>query len=374
MSDKPLSILHVLAPADVGGLETVVRTLATGHSVLGHSVEIAAVLDVATNPFVQEARDAGLRVHVIDSHPRSFLPERRAVRSLLAQRHVDVLHSHGYRSDVLDIGVARGAGVPSVTTLHGFSATDRKARFYEWLQIRAARRASAIVAVSTNVASRVIAAGARPENVHLIRNAIGVAPIQVNAEAARQRLGLTHGLHLGWIGRLSSEKGPDVMLEAMQYLSDVNVTLSFIGDGPDRQALADRSQELGVTARIRFHGRVPNAAELLPAFDIVALSSRTEGTPMVVLEAMACTVPIVATRVGGIPDMLSGTEALLVDPGNPEALAAAIRAALDDRSASIQRAQRAHARLLSQFDTSAWLAQYEALYRSIQPTTRRAPR
>lgn len=374
MSDKPLSILHVLAPADVGGLETVVRTLAAGHVAAGHSVAIAAVLDVATNPFVDEARDAGLRVHVIHSPARSFLPERRGIRDLLAPSQIDVLHSHGYRSDILDIGVARSMGVPSVTTLHGFSATDRKARAYEWLQLRAARRASAIVAVSTNVAKKAVASGARPENVHLIRNAIGTAPTQIDTAAARERLGLAQGLHLGWVGRLSPEKGPDVMLEAMRYLTGIDVTLSFIGDGPDRQALIDRAQELGVTARVRFHGRVANAAELLRAFDVVALSSRTEGTPMVILEAMASEVPVVATHVGGIPDMLSPTEALLVEPDDAEALATAIRAALDDRQASSQRAERARTRLLTQFDTSAWLAQYEELYRSIQPTLRRVPK
>ena len=367
MTDKPLSILHVLAPADVGGLETVVRSLAVGHSAMGHSVEIAAVLDAPTNHFVQEARDAGLQVHVIDCPARSLLPERRGVRALLARKRVDVLHSHSYRSDILDIGIARAMGVPSVTTLHGFAATDRRARVYEWLQLRGARRASAIVAVSTNVADRVVASGARPESVHLIRNAISRGSAPVSAGAARDRLRLDRGLQLGWVGRLSAEKGPDVMLGAMPYLADLPITLSFIGDGPDRASLLERADRLGVAARVRFHGRVPDAASLLRAFDVVVLSSRTEGTPMVILEAMASEVPIVATRVGGIPDMLSATEALLVDSEKPEALASAIRTALGDPTASAERATRARVRLVTEFDTEAWLARYEALYRSIQP-------
>ena len=367
MIGKPLSILHVLAPAEVGGLETVVRLLAAGHSAMGHLVEIAAVLDMATSPFVEEARERGLCVHVIDSPARSLRPERHAIRALLAGRRVDVLHSHGYRSDILNIGIARGMRVPSVTTFHGFTATDRKARVYEWLQLRGARRASAIVAVSANVADRVVASGARPESVHLIRNAANCDSSPVAAATAREHLGLAPGLHLGWVGRLSAEKGPDVMLDAMRYLTDLPLTLSFIGDGPDRSALMERAGRLNVAEHVQFHGRVSNAASLLQAFDLVALSSRTEGTPMVILEAMASEVPIVATRVGGIPDMLSARQALLVDPENPEALASAIRAALSARQASTERAARARARLVAEFGTQSWLEQYEALYRSIQP-------
>ncbi|MEO7043540.1 MAG: glycosyltransferase [Gemmatimonadaceae bacterium] len=374
MTDRPLSILHVLAPADVGGLETVVRTLALGHSAMGHSVTIAAVLDVTSNPFVEEARDAGLKVHVIHSPARTFAPERSGVRRLLTELSVDVMHSHGYRSDILDIGVARAMGIPSVTTLHGFSATDRKARVYEWLQIRTARRASAIVAVSANVAEKLFRAGAARDSVHLIPNALGTAAATLDATSARQRLGIGPGLQIGWVGRLSSEKGPDVMLQAMTQLADLQVGLSLVGDGTDRLALTQLAGELDVARNTRFHGRVPHAAELLRAFDVLALSSRTEGTPMVLLEAMACGVPIVATRVGGVPDMLSADEAILVAPDDPPALAAGLRSALADPNASAKRAERARARLLTQFDTDSWLREYESLYRSIQPLTPAAVR
>ena len=372
MTDNPLAVLHVLAPADAGGLETVVQSLAIGHSAMGHRVEIAAVLDTPTSPFVQEARDAGMTVHVIESPARSFRPERRGVRDLLTRSHFDVLHSHGYRSDILDIGVARKLRVPSVTTLHGFSATDRKARAYESLQIRAARRASAIVAVSTNVAERLIASGARPESVHLIRNATSRVAKQLDTVAARERLNLADGIQLGWIGRLSSEKGPDVMLEALPYLTGLPVTLSFIGDGPDRSSLEARARQLGLSERVRFHGRVPHAAQLLTAFDVVVLSSRTEGTPIVVLEAMGAEVPIVATRVGGVPEMLSAAEAILVAAEDPSALATGIRAVLGDRLAARERATRAHSRLLAEFSTEAWLARYDSVYRSVQPEARRS--
>jgi len=366
VTTAPLSILHVLAPADSGGLETVVRSLALGHAAMGMSVAIAAAVESPTSHFVEEARDLGITVHVVRSPARSFRPERNGVRALLEQNKVNILHSHGYRSDILNIGVARAMNIPSVTTLHGFSATDLKARAYEWVQIRSARRASAVVAVSTNVANRLIEGGVSPALIHLIRNAASKGTVLVGEAEARDQLRLERGLHIGWIGRLSSEKGPDVMLEAMQHLTDLPVTLSFVGDGHDRLWLATRADELGIADRIRFHGRVRDAATFLRAFDLVALSSRTEGSPMVVLEAMAAGIPIVATRVGGIPDMLSGREAILVDPEKPKALAAAIRSSLTDTKASTDRAARAHTRLVTEFGNEAWLSRYEALYRSLQ--------
>jgi glycosyltransferase involved in cell wall biosynthesis len=366
VTDSPLSILHVLAPADAGGLETVVKALALGHAAMGHSVELAAVLSQPASPFVEEARDAGIKVRIVISPPRSVLPERREVRALLARGNADVLHSHGYRSDILDLGIARRLGVASATTLHGFSATDSKARIYEWLQLRSARRASAIVAVSSNVAARAIGSGARPESVHLIRNAATPPSYTIGADEARNRLQLGDGINVAWIGRLSAEKGPDVMIETMAHITDLPIKLSFIGDGSDRTPLERRAADLGVAASVRFHGRVANAAGLLPAFDLLVLSSRTEGTPMVILEAMAAGVPIVATRVGGIPDMLSSREAILVASDDPKALAAAIRTALDDPAASLSRAALAKERLKAEFTMEAWLERYESLYRSIK--------
>lgn len=370
MTEKPLRIAHVLAPADVGGLETVVRSLALGHAAMGHSVDLIAVLESPGSRFVEEARDTGIRVHVVESAARSIRPERRGIRDFLTRNHVDVLHSHGYRSDILDLGIARHMGVPSVTTLHGFSATDRKGRMYEWLQLRGARRASAIVAVSSNVADRVIASGAPRESVHLIRNATPLTSTPVSAGDARMKLGLGPGPHIGWIGRLSAEKGPDVMIEAMRHLTDIDVTLCFIGDGPDLASLKRQAEAAGIASRVIFHGLIRDAASLVRAFDVIALSSRTEGTPMVVLEAMAAHVAIVAPRVGGIPDMLSAAEALLVGPEDPRALASAIRATLADPGASAARARRAYERMVTDFDLDTWLVSYENLYRSIQHSRR----
>src|SRR6185503_10335621 len=145
--------------------------------------------------------------------------------------------------------------------------------------------------------------GVPPDRIRLMPNAwSGEAPLP--REVAREKLGLPqNGWIIGWVGRLSGEKGPDVMLRAFRRLPP-EAQLSVVGDGPLRTSLEGEARAENLGDRVRWHGSVPDAGRLMTAFDAVALSSRTEGTPMTVLEAMAAGVPVVATSVGGVPDLL----------------------------------------------------------------------
>lgn len=342
------------------------RAMATGHAASGNDVTIVAVVDAIDHPFVHTMRADGVEVIEIQTGGRDYRRERREFSSILARVHPDVVHSHGYRTDILNLPVARAAEIPTVTTLHGFTGGDWKLRMYERLQMRSVRAASAVVAVSRGVELRLAERGVPRAKLHLIRNAHATSTALLSRTAARQALGIADDAQrIGWIGRLSEEKGPDVMLEAMGLLSDSAITLSFVGDGPARSALEARALQLDVADRVRFHGIVPDAARFLRAFDVLALSSRTEGTPMVILEAMAAETPIVATRVGGVPDILSASDALLVDAERPDFLAVALSSTLGDPVAAAARARAARQRLLTDFGEKAWLDSYLHLYASL---------
>src|SRR5439155_8355849 len=120
---------------------------------------------------------------------------------------------------------------------------------------------------------------------------------------------------------------------------------------------------------LRLHGTIPDVGRQFAAFDVFVLSSHTEGTPIVLFEAMAAGVPIVATRVGGVPDVVSPAEAALVAPADPVALAAEIRAVYRDPAVARARAQRASARLRRDFALAPWLDRYAAIYRLVGRTT-----
>ena len=361
-------IVHVVGPAEFGGLERVVTMLATGMRGLGHDVHVTAVVGGvgAARAFLAPLEAAGVGTRVLEVSARAYLTERAGIADVCRELRPDVVHTHGYRPDVLDAGVARRLGIPVVTTVHGFTGGGWKDRLYEWLQCRAFRGFDAVVAVSRPLVERLRGAGVPASRLHEVRNAWSSPGPLLDRAAARRALGLPPGgFAIGWLGRLSREKGPDVLVEALRHLHDLPLIASVVGDGVMRSSLQTQAGALQLNGRVRWHGAVPDAARVLAAFDVCVLSSRTEGTPMVLLEAMAAGVPIVATAVGGVPDVVSPREAVLVPPDDPIVLADRIRDVYQNQAAAQERARAARARVERDFAVAPWLDRYEAIYRLV---------
>lgn len=364
-----VSVLHILAPSPVGGVEAVVPALTLGARGSKVEARVAAVIPAGQldHPFLAPFRTAGVEVFTIEVSRRGYLHERAEVARLCRRLRPDVVHTHGYRADVLDAAIARGLGIPVVSTVHGFTGGDRKNGLYEWLQRRALRQFDAVIAVSRRLVDDLAESGVPRERLHYVQNAGYPSEPALDREAACRALRIaSNGFRVGWVGRLSAEKGPDIMLEALPQLGDVPVEVSFVGAGPLQQVLETRAAALHVADRIRWHGLVPGAGRLLRAFGAFALTSRTEGTPIALLEAMAAEVPIVAAGVGGVLDVVSTNEALLVPAENPEAVAAALREVLHNPAAARRRSRAARERLEREFALAAWLGRYEAVYRAVR--------
>lgn len=361
-------ILHVLAAGEVGGLERVVRSIAAGHRVRSNRVVVVPIVESTRgHPFVESLRDLDLEISPIVVSPRGYLSERAAMAALCTRWRPDIVHTHGYRADVVDSGVARATGIPTVTTVHGFTGGGWKNRLYERLQRFAFRRFDAVVAVSRPLRDALVRDGVPVDRVHLIRNAWDGKGTFMDRTAARQSLGVpADGVRIGWVGRLSREKGPDITLEAFARIDSDRITLSMLGDGSEIGRLRARATDLGVADRVTWHGTVPAAASVFRAFDVFVLSSRTEGTPMVLFEAMAAGVPIVASAVGGVPDVVSDAEAILVSPNDPVALAAAVYDALSKPMVAQERVRAGLQRLTNDFSAIPWLERYEELYRGLR--------
>jgi len=362
---RPPVVLQVIAPAEFGGLERVVFGLTTGLKRRGRPVHALAFVDAGReHRFVAELREAGVPLTAVALPPRAYRAERAQMLAVAREIGAHAIHTHGARVDVVDLPAARKAGLATVATLHGFTGNDLKYRFYEWLECRIMRRTDCVVAVSRPIVARLVAAGVRPERIKLVPNAWAPGDEFLGREAARAALGVpAAGVRIGWVGRLTREKGADVLIEAAALLGEEG--LSILGAGRERPGLEARAGALGVTDRIAWHGVVPRAGRLMRAFDVLVLSSRTEGTPIVLLEAMAAGVPVVTTAVGGVPDVVSSQEAVLVPPDNPAALAAGIRRVLADPGAARARTVAAGRRLGQQFAVDPWLDTYEAIYRGV---------
>lgn len=364
----PLRVLQLLAPARAGGLESVVTQLSAGLKTRGHAVRVAAVLapdeaaeDPEDHPFLAGVRAAGVPVDVLAIGGRDYRAERRAVADLLQRHDIQVLHTHGYRPDVVDGPVARQLGRAHVTTLHGFIGSSWRNRLYEWLQVRAARRADAAIAVSAPIADRLNARAGRGRVV-LLRNAVSPARDPLSRDAARHLLGLPSAAFVvGWVGRVSYEKGPDLFVEALAH-TDGSVHGAMVGAGPMLAAVRDLAAERGISHRLHLPGLQQGAGRLMAAFDVLALTSRTEGTPMVLLEAMWAGLPIVATAVGGVPDVVSAGEASLCPSGGSKEFAAAIQALAADPARARTLAAIAAARVARDFDPARWISSMVDIY------------
>lgn len=370
--DRPpglLRVLHVLAPGRVGGLESVVLALAAGQLHAGHEVRVACVLprgDDAGHPFLIALASEGVEAVRLPFGGRDYLKERAAVRDLCRHLPPDIVHTHGYRPDVVDSGVARATGIPTVTTVHGFTGGGWRNRLYERLQIVAFRRMSAVVAVSRPLKDLLTSRGVSAECLHLIPNAYRAQGTPLDRGPARRALAIPEdsAYVLGFVGRLSAEKGADIFLDALARIVDERWHAVIIGDGPGRDDLRERARALGIADRVHWAGLVPDAGSLYSAFDAFVLSSRTEGTPIALFEAMACERPIVATRVGGVPDVVTEADAVLVEP-DAASVAAGIRRTITEVDASRARGVSARRMLHARFAPAPWLDQYAELYHSL---------
>ncbi|MEX0912745.1 MAG: glycosyltransferase family 4 protein, partial [Gemmatimonadota bacterium] len=188
-------VCHLVAPAPYGGLESVLEALIPAQAAAGHDVTVLAIFasDPAGQPFWESIARTGVRAIPKVLPGRQYRRERGEVRAALEATGAQVLHTHGYRPDVIDAPVARAAGVATVTTVHGFTGGGLRNRLYEWVQRRAFRRFDAVVAVSDRLREELVAAGVAPERVNAVRNAWRPSAPQLPPGEARERLGLPVG-------------------------------------------------------------------------------------------------------------------------------------------------------------------------------------
>lgn len=364
---QPLRVLHVVVLGDADGLERAVQSLCIGLRRREHDVHLAAASDTAEvlEQFQAPLAAAGAHVHPIILPPRAFLRERRAFAELAAAVEPNVVHTHGCLADIL-AGWAARAALPTVTTLYGFTGGTWKHRLYERLQRMSLAEFDGVAAVSPSLAKQ-LASRVAAERLRVIPSAWLEPEAPLGRAAARRALALPGDQHhvIGWAGRLCRANGLDLALKALALLADLPARLALVGDGPERAEYEKLAAHLDVAGRVHWCGRMPDARRLFGGFDAFLFSSRTEYTPMVLLEAMAARTPIVAAAVGGVPDLLPRGTALVVPPENPEALAHALRNVFSCPRHATARASAARTRLLTEYAPQHWVDAYEALYREV---------
>jgi glycosyltransferase involved in cell wall biosynthesis len=358
-----LTVAHVIAPGPVGGAESVVKALAIGRRELdGPTVVIALTDGLAPHAFVEWLRQAEVPTVEVAIRGRRYLSEIRALRDVLRDRRIDLVHAHVYHADFVAYWAARSLGLPVVATRHGETHVDLKNSIYQWMDRRLLRHFDAVICVSRDTQARLLRSGCPPGLLRVIPNGCIPQPTLARPEA-RARLGLPQTAQVvGWVGRLSAEKGPDLIVEAFAQVAAPGAHAVLIGEGQEKESTTQLIERLGLGARIHLAGEHPDAARLFTAFDCLAISSRAEGLPMVMWEAVAAGIPVVSFAVGGIPDALNDKSAWLVGPADTTALGAAISETLTNRQEAEQRAGQARRVMEERFGLTAWVHGIEEVY------------
>ena len=367
-----MNIVHLMASPFVGGPERQVLGLA--HALTAHRTTFLSFAERGlARPLLERARADGFEaIELACNFPRVDRAVRE-VASHLRSLRADVLCTSGYKPDLIGWRAARRVGIPVVAIAHGWTGATWRVRVYEWFDALAIRSADAVVCVSSATADRVRRAGVPTSRSVIIRNALDTTPYDRPCPEARQNVeslfAAPPSIILGAVGRLSPEKGFDGFIDTAKLLSDrQDVGFVLFGDGPLRAELARRIEEHGLTGRFVLAGFRNDLERYLPGLDLAVSSSHTEGLPVAILESMAAAVPVVATAVGGTPEVVEDdTTGFLVPPAQPAALAAKIRDLLDAPERRRAMGERGAARVRSEFTFAAQAARYEELFARLVP-------
>jgi glycosyltransferase involved in cell wall biosynthesis len=243
---------------------------------------------------------------------------------------VTVWHGHDYKTNALGLLLKRFWPMRLVTTVHGWVRHTSRTPLYYRIDQLCLPRYERVICVSDDLLEACLAAGVPAKNCILLENGIDTAEYarQRTIADAKAALGLPReGFVIGAVGRLSGEKGFDVLIRSIQALvtRGLDVRLVIVGDGGERANLEQLARELNVSDRVRLAGWQADVRPYFEAMDVFALSSLREGLPNVLLEAMALEVPIVSTRVNGVPRLVQdGRNGFLVNAGDLEGLTTAL--------------------------------------------------
>ncbi|HNW60206.1 MAG TPA: glycosyltransferase family 4 protein [bacterium] len=373
MAESGWKVLQLRSHAGFYGVEKTIVELAAGLRSRGHEVTVGIIQSMRLDDqvFQNIAAQAGLPVTTFSSASPYDRATIARIRAWIAAAQPDLIHSHGYKADVVAWAAARRLGIPLVSTCHPWLDTgrDRRAAFYALVDKLVLLRFDRVIAVSEEVRSQCRVGFLRQRSIPVIANGVALPPPlpQDWQRSMPHQLGCSPAaLILGCVARLAPEKGHLHLLQAFAGLTrrlPRPLELLLIGDGPERPSLQQRCRELGIAGQVHFLGHRAEVPSLLPELDLFILPSLGEGVPLALLEAMAAGLPAIATAVGGVPEVLdSGRAGLLVPPGDSAALAAAIESLATDAALRRTLGQCGRDRIVAAYSRAAMCARYEKEY------------
>jgi glycosyltransferase involved in cell wall biosynthesis len=386
--ERPVKILRVIARLNMGGPALHVAYLTAGLRERGYETTLVAGSLARGEDSMAFVAD-GLDVHVASvpelSREISVLRDLRSVlhvARLIRRERPDILHTHTAKAGAVGRTaalIAGGARPPIVVhTFHGHVLRGYfdpvRAFGFRVLERWLARSTTCLIAVSPQVRDDLVALGVAPrEKFAVVRLGIELEQrVRADADArmeTRRLLGIpADAFVVGWIGRMTGVKNTDDVLAALRLLRDrdVDAYLLMVGDGPDRERVERRAHELGIVKHCLFVGYQEEVARWYASFDAMILPSVNEGTPVSAIESLAARRPVVATRVGGVPDVVEeGEDGYLVESGDADGLADRLERLAADPALRERLGDHGRARVLERYAVSRLVDDVDRLYREL---------
>ena len=385
---EPIRVLRVIARLNMGGPALHVAYLSAGLRERGYETTlVAGEVSQGEESMGYVAEQLGVTVTDLPHLHREISPVRDVLATFRLARIMrtlrpHILHTHTAKAGAIGrlAALLAGRARPPIVvhTFHGHVLRGYFGHARTWifrgLERVLARTADALVAVSPEVRDDLVALGVAPESKFtVIRLGIQLDERVAHEAAARRetrrQLGIVGDrLAIGWIGRMTGVKRTDDVLKAFKLLRDrgVDACLCLVGDGPDRDHVERLASDLGVVRDCLFTGYQEQIGAFFAAFDVFVLPSANEGTPVTAIEALASGCPVVATRVGGVPDVVrDGQDGFLVEPGAVDDLADRLARLAADPGLRARMGEAGKRRVVPRYGVGRLIDDVDALYRGL---------
>jgi len=316
------------------------------------------------NRFAEESARAGIETFAI---PETRVADTQIItqlRHIIRDRNIEMVVSHDYKASLVSWIATRGLGTSLVAIYHGVTSEDAKVRLYNAIDTLMLKKMLKVIAVSQYTRTHLISRGIREKRIVVVPNAVDATTLSLSAPP-KQPLG-SRQLRLVAAGRFSREKGFDILLDAVARVKDTAppFRLFLYGKGPEETTLRKMIESLALTEIVEFCGFVDDIAPVFRTMDMLVMTSRSEGMPLIILEAWRERLGVVATAVGGIPEMIeSGTNGLLIQSSETGAVSEALVSAMNNMEAIAEYGRRGFELLKSTYNYENQSACLAAVYR-----------
>ena len=370
MNTKPIRVLHFICSTGFYGAEKWILALANNCDQREIDSELVVTKEWDTHDLrlTEEFRDMGLIAHELPMKGRFDVRVINALAGLIREREVDIIHTHGYKSDILGLAAAKLAKITCIATPHGFEKMDdwKLSQFIK-LGCWSMKYFDSVAPLSVELCSDMRRFNVPEEKIEYIQNGVDLKSIDFRLPStlpSRQSTTRT----IGFIGQLIGRKNVPDLLDVFEQVAAENadVNLVLLGDGDARAACEDYAKKLHSADRIEFLGFNNTPLEYLKTFDLFVMTSTLEGIPRCLMESMAMGVPVAAYDIPGIDQLIEHNETgMLATLGDKEALKTCWDQLLWDNALADRISQAAADKVNEKFSAARMAVEYSALYRKL---------